>query len=276
MNILGIDFTSRPGGGKPLVCLACELLGDTLTTRELHKWTGFAQFEQALAQPGPWIAGIDFPFGQSRKFIRNIGWPGAWADYVDQVAGLSREQFRQVMIDYRRGRPPGDKEHKRQTEKIASAFSAQKIERPPVGLMFFEGAPRLRRAGVTIPGLQQGDPGRIVIEAFPSVVARQFIARRSYKHDSKSEQSIERRMAREELLAGILGKNLQAVYGVQVKPADLNPETFADDPSGDTLDALCCAIQAAWSWQNRHQNFGIPTNINPTEGWIIDPTLGVD
>ena len=271
MKILGIDFTSRPGRGKPLACLECELANGTLETRALWKWTNFGEFEAALTQPGPWIAGIDFPFGQSRKFIRNIGWPESWAGYVDLVAEMTREQFRQIMIEYRANRPAGDKEHKRVTEKVAGAFSAQKIERPPVGLMFFEGAPRLRRAAVTIPGMQQGNSGRMVIEAFPSAVARRFIARRSYKHDARSEQTRQRRMAREELLAGILGKELQAAYDLQIQLKNLDSAIFAEDATGDSLDALCCAIQAAWAWRNRHRNFGIPEDFDPTEGWIVDP-----
>jgi hypothetical protein len=31
-------------------------------------WSDFSGFEEMLQRPGPWIAGIDFPFGQSRKF----------------------------------------------------------------------------------------------------------------------------------------------------------------------------------------------------------------
>ena len=273
MKILGIDFTSRPGRGKPLICVECEFAGNQLAPHALRKWESFREFEAALAQPGPWVAGIDFPFGQSGKFVRNIGWPTSWAGYVDHVASMSREQFRQLMIDYRTGRPAGDKEHKRETEKVAGAFSAQKIERPPVGLMFFEGAPRLRRAGVTIPGMQQGDPHRIVIEAFPSVLAKRFIGRQSYKHDAKREQTSERREARETLLAGILEKELKASYGLQVQLGAMAPSIFADDATGDSLDALCCAIQAAWSWQNRRRNHGIPPDFNPSEGWIVDPGL---
>lgn len=59
-------------------------------------------------------------------------------------------------------RPPGDKEHRRVTDIAAGSISPQKIYGVPVGLMFFEGAPRLIKSGVTIPILQTGDPSRIV------------------------------------------------------------------------------------------------------------------
>jgi hypothetical protein len=52
---------------------------------------------------------------------------------------------------YRSHRPFGDKEHRRKTDIAASSISPQKLYGVPVGLMFFEGAPRLVKSGVTIP-----------------------------------------------------------------------------------------------------------------------------
>lgn len=40
-----------------------------LLTRRLGEWTEFSAFEEALQRRGPWIAEMDFPFGQSRRFI---------------------------------------------------------------------------------------------------------------------------------------------------------------------------------------------------------------
>ena len=58
-------------------------------------------------------------------------------------------------------------------------------------------------------------------------------------------------------------------YGVTVMVDD--PE-LVDDPTGDSLDALLCAVQAAWAWRNRGQLFGgPPPGIDPREGWIADP-----
>ena len=66
---------------------------------------------------------------------------------------------------------------------------------PPVALMFLEGAPRLARAGVTIPGLAAGDPLRVAVEAYPGLAAR-TITRASYKADETRKQTPERRRAR--------------------------------------------------------------------------------
>ena len=91
MKIYGIDFTSRPGRRKPLTCLECRLEGDALRTDELIEWSGFGAFEAALLQPGPWVMGIDFPFGLPRKFVENIGWPLTWTGYVDHVRSVAMD-----------------------------------------------------------------------------------------------------------------------------------------------------------------------------------------
>jgi len=165
MKIYGIDFTSRPRRNKPITCLTCVLEGNRLRIGDLSEWQNFEAFEVALERPGPWIAGIDFPFGQSRTFIENIGWPMTWQGYVGYVKTLDRKGFRDELDNYRANRLAGDKEHRRKTDIAAGSISPQKLYGTPVGLMFFEGAPRLLDAGVTIPGLQQGDPNRIVVEA---------------------------------------------------------------------------------------------------------------
>jgi hypothetical protein len=152
MKIYGIDFSSTPKRSKPITCLECMLDGNRLEAGELIEWRDFDAFEDALRRPGSWIAGIDFPFGQSKKFIGNIGWPDTWQGYVGHVGSLDRKSFRSVLDGYRANRPAGDKEHRRETDVKAGSISPQKLYGTPVGLMFFEGAPRLLEAGVTIPG----------------------------------------------------------------------------------------------------------------------------
>ncbi len=268
MRIYGIDFTSRPKRSKPITCLECSLDGDTLRAGELVEWRDFARFEAALRRPGPWIAGIDFPFGQSRVFIENMGWPQVWAGYVDHVRTLGRSGFRAALDAYRANREPGDKEHRRVTDIRAGSISPQKLYGTPVGLMFYEGAPRLRDARVTVPGLQNGDPDRIVVEAYPGLMARGIIGRRSYKQDRKTKQTEDQLEARYDLLRTITEGVLQP-YGLRVEA----PMSLAEDPGADHLDALLCAIQAAWAWRQRHDGYGIPNAVDSLEGWIADPAV---
>lgn len=269
MLVLGIDFTSSPTRRKPITCLPCILENGVLQSQALEKWPSFDEFEHRLKSPGPWIAGIDFPFGQSRKFIERIGWPQAWADYVRHAHSLGLANFRDELIGYCAGRPYGDKEHLRATDRVAKSKSPQKLYRPPAGLMFYQGAPRLIQAGVFIPRLQAGDPNKIVVEAYPGIIARKFGGR--YKSDSKKKQTEDQYKSRSNMLSKIIAGACLPDYGVQV----VAPASLAEDPTGNSLDALFCAIQAAWSWTQRENGFGVPFNFDPMEGWIADPTLSV-
>lgn len=267
MKIYGIDFTSRPSRRKPITCLSCVLDGTHLIAKELLEWQCFAAFEEALAKPGPWIAGADLPFGLSRRFIENIGWPTTWQGYVAHVGCIDRAMFRAQLDNYRMNRPAGDKEHRRLADIAAGAISPQKLYGTPVGLMFYGGARRLMDAGVTIPGLQRGDPARIVVEAYPGVLARRLIGRRAYKQDAKSKQTTAQDQARTDLLSMIRRDGVLPSHGITVEA----PNWLTDDPTADRLDALLCAIQAAWSWTQREHHFGLPPDLDGLEGWIADP-----
>lgn len=268
-TILGIDFTSAPTARKPITCARAVFDEDTLRLVELNRWREFEEFEAALEAPGPWAAGIDFPFGQSRRFIDTIGWPLAWAGYVEFVASLDRKSFRQTLEDYKRQRAPGDKHHKRSCDAVSRSQSPQTLYGTPVGLMFFEGAPRLLRAGVHLPYNHDGDPSRIVLEAYPGIGARQLIGNRSYKSDTRKNQTGEQHRARIDILRLLTGSKGRECYGFAV---DAPPE-LADDPGADDLDALLCAVQAAWGWSRRSRGFGAPSGLDRLEGWISDPAL---
>lgn len=269
MQILGIDFTSRPNRRKPITCLRATLTRDRLRVSGLERWNAFSAFEAVLAAPGPWIAGIDFPFGQSRRFIENIGWPRDWAAYVRHVGSLSRAEFRQQLDHYRQSRAPGDKEHRRATDIAAGAISPQKLYGVPVGLMFFEGAPRLLRSGVTIPGLLDGDPLRIAVEAYPGALARTLVGRTSYKNDARSRQTSDQRAARLSIVDKLRSGAVRATHGIFVDADDV----LADDPGADDLDALLCAVQAACAWRRRGNGYGMPRSLRQEEGWIAEPTI---
>lgn len=266
MDIFGIDFTSRPSRRKPLTLARCILRGERLDFVAMDALPTFAEFERLLRVPGPWIAALDFPFGHARRFVEGIGWPLDWASYVATAHRLGRDGYRQALEAYKADRPLGDKEHRRAADKVAASISPQKLYGVPVALMFFEGAPRLVASGVTVPGLQAGDPQRIVVEGYPGIVARRLIGRRSYKNDDRARQTPALLESRHALLAALRAQSV-ARYGIAVEA----PDAIADDPSGDQLDAFICAVQAAWAWRRRERGFGMPADADRLEGWIADP-----
>ncbi len=110
MNIYGLDFTSAPSNRKPITCVECEFTDHRLCVGdEMIRLTSFEAFETFLARPGPWLAGLDFPFGQPRQLIQNLGWPKTWQDYVGKIAALSKLEFEETLTAYSQSRPSGDK-----------------------------------------------------------------------------------------------------------------------------------------------------------------------
>lgn len=257
------------GSTSPITCLACSFDNGRLCAGDLETWTDYSKFERALRRAGPWIAGIDFPFGQARRFVEGIGWPSDWQKYVSYVGSLEPNTFRAELDAYRRARSPGDKEHRRATDIGAGSISPQKLYGVPVGLMFYEGAPRIAAAGVTIPHLLEGDPTRIVVEAYPGIVARSLIGRSGYKQDTRKKQSNDQREARLRIFAALRNGDAEQLYGFRVEASS----ALCDDPAGDHLDALLCAVQAAWAWNNKTDGFGAPETVDRLEGWIADPHL---
>jgi hypothetical protein len=68
-------------------------------------------------------------------------------------------------------------------------------------------------------------------------------------------------------MEGINRGDVYPDFGFRVE----NGLNMTDDPTGDQLDALLCAIQATWAWTNRHDGYGAPDAVDPLEGWIADP-----
>ncbi len=273
MQIFGVDFTSAPHEGKPITYAACTLRDGLLGVGSIGHLTNFQGFETFLMQPGPWVAGFDFPFGQPRKLIENLGWPGSWAKYITLVDGMEKEDFEALLKIYRDGRAPGDKHHLRGTDIHANARSPMMLHGVPVGKMFFQGAPRLLRSGVSVLPCHPVDDNRVVLEAYPALVARKWIGRQSYKSDAKKNQSAEREQARRNLVVGLFSETVRHHYGFGIDLGTDLAVAAIEDPTADLLDALLCAIQAAWAFTQHEHNFGIPNTCDTLEGWIIDPEM---
>jgi len=271
--VYGTDFTSAPRRAKPITRTCCRLDSGSLRVQGCEDLVSFEAFERALREPGPWIAGIDFPFGQSRRLVTNLGWPLSWSGYVGVVARLTREQFVETLEAYKRPRAVGDKEHRRVTDQAAGSISPQKLYGVPVGKMFYEGARRLLRAPGNIVPVRPAADDRVVVEAYPALVARRWAGGIGYKTDTKSKQTDAQRAARTRILEGLASAQFRDAYGYELVIGDRDLARMIDDATGDRLDSLLCAVQAAWAWLRRDQGYGVPEGVDSLEGWIVDPAL---
>jgi Protein of unknown function (DUF429) len=256
VRVFGVDFTSAPRRAKAITVAVGNIGGDLLRIEKIERLESFREFEALLRRPGSWIGGFDFPFGLPRELVRDLAWPAQWRKLVQFCGDLSRQELRGILDGYRATRPAGRKYAHRRTDLPAGSSSPMKLVNPLVALMFQEGAPRLADAGVHIPGLADGDRSRIALEAYPGLFARQVIGRTSYKNDSKAKQTAARRAARRKIV-----DRLPITTGIR--------QQLIDDATGDSLDAVICAVQAAWGWRRRRRNFGLPGRIESCEGWIV-------
>ncbi|HLG61285.1 MAG TPA: DUF429 domain-containing protein [Ktedonosporobacter sp.] len=270
--IFGIDFTSAPSGRKQIVCSQGQLNDNVLTMQTCLFLTSLEQFEAFLAQDGPWLAALDFPFGQPHRLLLQLGWPEAWEDYVWLIAQIGKRAFEQVLANYCEGKPIGDKLHLRATDIAAGARSPMMMQRVPVGKMFFEGASRLLAAPVSVLPCRPLLSNRIAVEGYPALIARRWIGSRSYKSDERRKQTAEQLAARRSLVQALTSDELATVYGMKVVIDDKMIGASIEDPMGDVLDAVLCALQAAWAYTQRDNGYGIPPG-HEFEGWIADPQL---
>jgi hypothetical protein len=262
MNIVGVDFTSAPRRAKPITVAHGESEGDLLRIDRIDSHASWDSYEAWLAQPGPWIGAFDFPFGLSRELVEHLGWPQTWEALVNHCATLPRATLRETFKAFCDARPVGNKFAHRVTDRPAGSSPSMKWVNPPVAYMFHEGTRRLLAAGVTVFGLHAGDPSRIALEGYPGLVAR-AVTRASYKSDERAKQTPQRRAARELIVHSLetgahpLGITVRMEAGLRAH--------LLEDGTADWLDAVLCAVAAAWAAQRPH--YGLPPVLDPVEGW---------
>ena len=269
-GVLGCDFSSSPTRRKPVVVALGQCQGGRVQLTSLQRFDTLAAFGQWLAQPGDWVGAFDGPFGLPRELVQTLGWPLHWLACMQHYRTLSRAQIRDQFAAFCNARPVGGKFAHRATDGPAGSSPSMKWVNPPVAYMLHAGVPLLLDAGVHLPGLHPGDTRRVALEGYPGLLAREVLARRSYKSDDKAKQTPDRLIARNDLVHALeMG---QTRLGLRLQLSHAQREAVVDDASGDSLDAVLCLLQAAWG-QLRHDQgdalYGLPPELDPLEGWIV-------
>ena len=254
-----------------------ELVYDTLVIFSIDPLVDFSAFEELLAVPGPWVGAFDLPFGLPRELVNVLGWPTSWRELVLHAHNTGKDAFKQALNRVRESRPMGARYIPRRGDALAGASSPMKLVNPPVGLMFFEGAPRIARSGVSVIPCAPTADSRVALEAYPGFLARQF-TKTSYKKDGPEGRNPARQRNREIIVSGLLSAS-RLIDGLRVEMPESLRLMSIDDGSGDALDAILAAAQAAMALrahQAGDRNYGIPSSADPIEGWIAtvpDSTL---
>ena len=265
--LVGCDFSSSPTARKPIVLATGTEAGGRVQLTALEALPTLDAFAQWLRRPQPWIGGFDFPFGLPRELVEHLGWPTTWRECMAHYAGLTRAEIRETFAAYTAARPAGAKFAHRRFDKLAGSSPSMKWVNPPVAYMLHAAIPLLLDAGVHIPGLHAGDPDRVALEAYPGLLARELIGRRSYKSDEKTKQTPDRLIARKDLVTAL--EQGRTRLGLRLKLTHAQHDALVEDASGDRLDAVLCLVQAAWAARHGAPSYGLPAGLDPLEGWIV-------
>jgi hypothetical protein len=278
-QLVGCDFSSSPTNRKPIVLAWGHLRGTAVVLERLEYLPSLDAFGHWLSQPGTWTGGFDLPFGLPRELVVALGWPLTWEACIRHYATLSRAEVRAAFAGFCNCRPVGGKFAHRATDKPAGSSPSMKWVNPPVAFMLHAGVPQLLDAGVMLPGLlprpsidrSKGDMEiRVALEAYPGLLARELLGRRSYKSDSRSKQTPDRLIARKDLITDLEAG--QTRLALRLKLTHAQRDALVDDATGDSLDAVLCLMQAAWGQQrfaNGDTLYGLPSDLDPLEGWIV-------
>jgi len=271
MLLLGCDFSSAPTARKPIVVALGRVHEGCVTLQGFEYFTTLDAWGHWLQDVPEWTGGFDFPFGLPRELVEHLGWPLEWGALIAHYAGLARADIRQTFAAFCAARPVGGKFAHRATDGPAGSSPSMKWVNPPVAFMLHAGVPRLLAAGASLPGLR-AIPGatRIALEAYPGLLARELIGRRSYKSDAVGAQTPERRMAREALLAAL--ERGSPRLGLRLMLEAVSREHLRTDGQGDRIDAALCLVQAAWGAArstSTRPGHGLPADMDPLEGWIV-------
>jgi hypothetical protein len=265
ITVFGIDFTSAPRRAKPIRIAAGIRHAAVVKLTGLVALQTLDEFSTWLRTPGPWVGGFDLPFGLPRELVEQLGWPAEHGPLIAHYASLSREAIRDRFAAFCDARPAGQKFAHRACDGPAGSSPSMKWVNPPVAFMLHAGLPRLIDAGVHLPGHQAGDGQRVALEAYPGLLARELIGRRSYKSDTKAAQTPERLIARKDMVDAL--EQGRTRLGLRLKLSHAQRDELVADASGDSLDAVLAMLQAAWAAQQ--PRFGWPEGVDPLEGWIV-------
>lgn len=264
--LIGVDFTSAPTRRKPIAVATGHLARGVLHVDTIDALVSFDAFDGLLASAGPWLGGFDMPFGLPRELVAHLGWPLDWPACIAHYSSQSRAELRLRFKAFCDARPVGGKFAHRQTDGPAGSSPSMKWVNPPVAWMLHAGAIRLVRAGVTVPGMMDGDPARVALEVYPALAARS-VSTASYKSDTPARQTPARERVRQAIVDALVQGNTRPGLPTHLPPA--LRRRLVEDASGDSLDAVLCLVQTAWALGHPGGRYSLPDQFDPLEGWIV-------
>ncbi len=254
----------------------CQLDAGVLHVESMRALSSPKSLQSLLEDCGPKIIGIDTPFGQHKAVYEAFG-AATWPELIGMFDSMQLDEITQRMRKTKD--TTGNRKsqhHRRKTDWESKAAAANNTNFPPVGAMCALVMPIVLRSGCDAPPVHRTSSDTVAIEAYPKLVAQALLGAQKYKRRAKSKVTEHECRASRRLLISELSKDNLNMYGVRLDLSKLSEnhcEDLVSDPYADGLDSILAGIQAAWSYSQRDNNWGIPVDASPLEGWIVDPSL---
>lgn len=269
-HVAGVDVTSNPRPGKPITLARGQVADGHLTIAGVDDLATLDAYRHALATLPASLVAIDHPFGLPRTFLEDVGWSGPWERVVQRGRELGAAAFVAEVAAFRDRQPAGSKHPYRDIDRVAGSASPVNVVNPPVGRMWQACTPILLDIDADVRPVRPNVGASITaIEGYAALVAENLVGTRSYKSESAQGDTAARRDARRQLVEALSQPICRDVYGVTVRlPGNLRM-AFLESHRADRLDAVLCAVQAAWA--GHQPNLGFPDDADVLEGWTPDP-----
>jgi hypothetical protein len=280
MRVTGIDITSSPRPGKPIMSTSGILRGGHLRVDRLERLTSLESFAEHLrrrAREGPAVLGLDCPLSLPARFLDGL--PElrgkSWREMMRELASRSSQDVEKLMEREKLLRGPTGRQLTRAADQLAGAASPLRVRNEPfTGKMFARIVPLLWRLvdekRISVPLLAENPAAPVrVVEVYPGLVARSLLAPGARYKNSREPVIAENRAV---MLKRLRGGFLRSQYGVRLEVPEQMAQAGIQDAAGDVLDALMATLQSAWFAKATPRIEGHEVR---REGWIMDPLMGL-
>ena len=273
MKILGINFNHSPSKKKPITITICDFKKSRgLSIIKVEYLYEIKEFKKFLDLQGPWFAGINIPLGQPSHFLKKMGLPEKWNQYIKEINRWTPEGYEKKVNHFLAHLPTSTKIPLRLTDTMAGSESPLKIKKKQIGYQFYEGTRCLLKSGVSILPCYPKNDKRVVLESYPDLVTQRFAVNGL---GSKSK-NIDIEKLHKDILKGLETPEFERDFKFKLFLEDSLKLKCIEEANGTILNAILISTQVAWAYSMGKPNYGIPDLQHPsiqTEGWIVDPSL---
>ena len=257
MKLFGIDFPATFSSKHPIRVAIADLNGNNeVIIRRIDSLHSNKEFEDFLAQAGPWFAGINIPFGLPWSFWNEISEVEDWRGRI-QALVQSNPAYLQQKVQAHLSQENNLNVFQRLSEEIAGfePSSEEKILQSIASMV--QAMPFMLNANLSLIPVCMTDSPKQVIETCPSLLAEEVFGLLDDSKDlSKNNINLESFFSK-----GGLREILESIFEYKISFDDLAINDMRTLFNEGSMDCLFSLLQSCWAAKYGKPSFGI-TGLN--------------